>query len=218
MCIRDRRERVTPDYTIGCKRMLPSNKWYPALAEDNVELVTTGVKEVRASSIVDDEGVERDVDVILFGTGFHVTDNPVADRVRGADGGTLAEHWLETGAQAYLGSTVPAFPNLFLLAGPNTGIGHTSLVVMIEAQLRYILGALRHLERSPARSLDLRRGVFRAWSTEIQAKAARTVWNSGGCSSWYLDREGRNTALWPDHTFVFLRRTRRFDPASYEGA
>ena len=212
------RALLTPDYRPGCKRLLLSDDWYPTLQRPNVEVVTEKIVQVTPTSVVTADGTEHEVDTIIFGTGFHVTDNPVADRVRGADGGTLAEHWLETGAQAYLGSTVPAFPNLFLLAGPNTGIGHTSLVVMIEAQLRYILGALRHLERSPARSLDLRRGVFRAWSTEIQAKAARTVWNSGGCSSWYLDREGRNTALWPDHTFVFLRRTRRFDPASYEGA
>jgi hypothetical protein len=136
--------------------------------------------------------------------------------VQGTDGRTLAAHWQETGAQAYLGSTVPAFPNLFLLAGPNTGIGHTSLVVMIEAQLAYVLDALRTMDRTGARRVELKRPVFEAWSREIQRKASRTVWNTGGCASWYLDAEGRNTTLWPDHTFRFVRRTRRFDAHRYE--
>ena len=210
------REKITPDYRPGCKRLLLSNDYYPAIQQPNVELVTEKIIEVTPTGVVTADGAEHQVDTIIFGTGFHVTDNPVADRLRGTDGRTLAEHWQETGAQAYLGTTVPAFPNLFLLAGPNTGIGHTSLVVMIEAQLAYLVDALRTMDETGARSVEVSRAVFRAWSSEIQRKAGRTVWNTGGCASWYLDREGRNTALWPDHTFRFVRRTRRFDAADYE--
>jgi cation diffusion facilitator CzcD-associated flavoprotein CzcO len=209
------RARITPDYRPGCKRLLLSNDYYPAIQQPNVEVVTEKIIEVTPTGVVTADGVEHQVDTILFGTGFHVTDNPVAERLRGTDGRTLAEHWEETGAQAYLGSTVPAFPNLFLLAGPNTGIGHTSLVVMIEAQLAYLVDALHTMDETGARSVEVRRSVFRAWSAEIQRKASRTVWNTGGCASWYLDREGRNTTLWPDHTFRFVRRTRHFDAGSY---
>jgi cation diffusion facilitator CzcD-associated flavoprotein CzcO len=209
------RARITPDYRPGCKRLLLSNDYYPAIQQPNVDVVTEKIIEVTPTGVVTADGVERQVDTIIFGTGFHVTDNPVAERLRGVDGRTLAEHWEETGAQAYLGTTVPAFPNLFLLAGPNTGIGHTSLVVMIEAQLAYLVDALRTMEEAGARSVELSPSVFRAWTSEIQRKASRTVWNTGGCASWYLDREGRNTALWPDHTFRFVRRTRHFDAGSY---
>jgi cation diffusion facilitator CzcD-associated flavoprotein CzcO len=166
--------------------------------------------------VVTADCVEHEVDTIILGTGFHVTDNPMVERFVGRDGRTLADHWKATGAQAYLGATVPSFPNLFLLAGPNTGIGHTSLVVMIEAQLAYVRDALRVMAARRTGSVEVRETVHRRWSDEIQRKAASTVWNSGGCASWYLDEAGRNTTLWPDHTWKFIRRTRRFDTSAYE--
>jgi len=209
------RARVMPGYRPGCKRLLPSNDWYPAIQQPNVDLVTEKVLRIGSDRIVTTEGTEVPVDTVVFATGFHVTDNPVIERVRGRDGRTLAQHWATTGLQAYLGTTVPAFPNLFLLAGPNTGIGHTSLVFMIEAQLAYLSGALEAMRRRGAASVELRRSVLDAWTEEIQRKAAGTVWNAGGCASWYLDAEGRNTTLWPDYTFRFRRRTRRFDAESY---
>jgi cation diffusion facilitator CzcD-associated flavoprotein CzcO len=210
------RAKVLPDYRPGCKRLLLSDDWYPALQEPNVDLITEKIVSVTADSVVTADGVEHQVDTIIFGTGFHVTDNPIADRIVGTDGRTMAEHWADTGAQAYLGTAIPSFPNLFMLAGPNTGIGHTSLVVMIEAQLAYLRSALRFMADKRAGSIEVRRPVFKAWSAEVQRKAARTVWNSGGCASWYLDAEGRNTTIWPDHTFRFVRRTRRFNPSKYE--
>ena len=210
------RARLTPDYRPGCKRLLLSDDWYPALQRPDVEVVTEKITEIRPHAVVTSDGVEHEVDTIIYGTGFHVTDNPIAEKVTGAHGQTLAEAWQRHGAQAYLGSTVPGFPNLFLLAGPNTGIGHTSLVVMIEAQIGYVVDALRTRDERGAAAIDLRAPVLEAWIREIQAKAAGTVWNSGGCSSWYLDDEGRNTTLWPEHTFRFRRRTRRFDVESYE--
>ncbi|HUF33443.1 MAG TPA: NAD(P)/FAD-dependent oxidoreductase [Acidimicrobiales bacterium] len=210
------RARLTPDYKPGCKRLLLSNDYFPALGQPNVDVANEKIVGVRPHAVVTADGVEHAVDTIIFGTGFHVTDNPVANRLRGVGGTTLADRWASTGAQAYLGTTVPGFPNLFLLAGPNTGIGHTSLVVMIEAQLAYITDALRLMDETGAASVDVRPTTFAAWSEEIQAKAAGTVWNSGGCASWYLDAEGRNTTLWPDHTYKFRARTRRFDASSYE--
>jgi cation diffusion facilitator CzcD-associated flavoprotein CzcO len=210
------RRKLKPAYTPGCKRLLPSNDYYPSLENDNVEVVTDGICEVREHSIVTVDGIEREVDVIVLATGFHVTDNPMMERVRGRGGLSLAERWREHGAQAYLGTTVPGFPNFFLLAGPNTGIGHTSLVFMIESQITYVMDALRTMTSRGASTVEVKPSVFEAYNAEIQRKMTRTVWNTGGCASWYLDTEGRNTTLWPDFTWKFRQRTRRFDTEHYE--
>jgi cation diffusion facilitator CzcD-associated flavoprotein CzcO len=210
------RAKLTPTFNAGCKRLLPSNDWYPALQQPNVEVVTEKIVEIRPYAVVTADGVAHEADTLILGTGFRVLDNPMFEHVRGADGRSLTEAWTATGAQAYLGTTMSGFPNLFLLAGPNTGIGHTSLLVMIEAQLAYVLDALAVLDRTGATSVDLRRPVLQAWSAEVQRKAAPSVWNSGGCASWYLDAEGRNGSIWPDYTFRFRRRTRRFDAEHYE--
>lgn len=210
------REMLTADYRPGCKRLLPSNDYFPALSQPNVEVITEKIIEVRPEGVVTADGVVHEVDTIIYGTGFRVTDNPVAERVRNGRGVTLAEHWAETGMQAYLGTTVPGFPNFFMLAGPNTGIGHTSLVVMIEAQLTYIVDALRKMEEVGAGAVEVRPSVLAAYTADIQEKASKTVWNTGGCASWYLDDHGRNTVLWPDHTYKFTKPTRRFDARSYE--
>ena len=210
------RAKLTPDYKPGCKRLLPSNDWYPALSQPNVDVVTEKIIEVRPHAVVTADGVEHEVDTIIFGTGFRVTDNPVMERVRGAHGRSLAEHWADGGMRAYLGTTVDRFPNFFMLAGPNTGIGHTSLVVMLEAQLAYVVDAIRTAEATGAGAIEVRKPVLDRFNAEVQRKAEKTVWNTGGCASWYLDDHGRNTVLWPDYTFRFVRRTRRFDARSYE--
>lgn len=209
------RAKLTPSYRPGCKRLLISNDYYPALQQPNVTIETDKIIEVRPHGVVTADGVEHEVDAIVFGTGFRVTDNPVVERVRGRHGRSLAEHWAEAGMQAYKGTTVPAFPNLFLLAGPNTGIGHTSLVVMIEAQVRYALEALSTMERTRSAVVEVRRSACQAWNDQLQRRAAGTVWSSGGCASWYLDAHGRNTTLWPHYTWRFLRHTRHFDPSRY---
>ena len=149
------RRKLTPDYRIGCKRILPTNEWYPALAKPNVEVLTGGVSEVRPHSVVAEDGSEREVDTIIYGTGFHVTDVPIADRVSGRDGRTLAEVW-DGSMQAYKGTTVAGYPNLFFLVGPNTGLGHTSIVFMIESQIDYVLDALRALRRRGAATVEVR--------------------------------------------------------------
>jgi cation diffusion facilitator CzcD-associated flavoprotein CzcO len=212
----DLRAKLTPDYKPGCKRLLPSNDYYPALSKPNVDVVTEKIIEVRPNAVVTADGVEHEVDTIIFGTGFRVTDNPVMERVRGADGLSLTEQWAEGGMQAYLGTTVDRFPNFFMIAGPNTGIGHTSLVVMLEAQLSYIVDAIETAEAAGAGAVEVRKNVLERFNADLQRKAEKTVWNAGGCASWYLDEHGRNTVLWPDYTFRFVRKTRRFDARSYE--
>ncbi|HVX62898.1 MAG TPA: NAD(P)/FAD-dependent oxidoreductase, partial [Pirellulales bacterium] len=210
------RRKLTPSYLPGCKRILISNDFYPAISESNAELVTEQIREVRAHSIVTEDGREREIDAIIFGTGFRVTSNPFALRVQGRDGKTLATAWSESGGQAYRGTTVPGFPNLFLMTGPNTGIGHTSLLVMIEAQLGYIVACLRHMQKRRLASFELQREPYEAFNREIRRKMQHTVWLRGGCASWYLDSHGRNTTLWPDFTWKYRRLMRRFDAENYE--
>jgi cation diffusion facilitator CzcD-associated flavoprotein CzcO len=208
------RARLTPRYAIGCKRILPTDEWYPALAKPNVEVVTDGIREIRARSIVTADGVEREVDTILFGTGFQVTDVPIAGAIRGRDGRTLAELW-NGSPEAYKGTSVAGYPNLFLLVGPNTGLGHTSIVFMIESQIDYVLDALRAMRRHGARTVEVLPSAQRAYNAEIQRMTRGTVWVAGGCSSYYIDRNGRNSTLWPSFTWPFRQQTRRFDEAAY---
>jgi cation diffusion facilitator CzcD-associated flavoprotein CzcO len=208
------RRKVEPGYTIGCKRILPSNHWYPALGRDNVELVTDGIAEVRERSIVTGAGAQVEVDAIILGTGFNVTDMPVARYVRGRGGRTLDEHW-QGSPRAHLGATVPGFPNLFLLLGPNTGLGHSSMVYMIESQVAHVMGALREMRRRGAATLEVKAETVRDFNEALDAQMKDTVWSTG-CKSWYLDDTGRNATLWPDWTFMFRRRAARFDPSDYQ--
>jgi cation diffusion facilitator CzcD-associated flavoprotein CzcO len=211
----DLRARLTPGYAIGCKRILPSNRWYPAITKPNVELVTDGIDHIRPDGIVTRTGELRQVDTIIFATGFHVTDVRIAKRITGRSGRTLDAEWAGS-PRAYRGTAVAGFPNLFFLVGPNTGLGHNSIVFMIEAQLAYVMDALDHMRRTGATRLEVRPEAEAAYNAHIQRKLARSVWNTGGCSSWYLDRNGRNATIWPDFTFRFWGQMRRFDPHSYE--
>jgi cation diffusion facilitator CzcD-associated flavoprotein CzcO len=208
------RRKLTPPYTIGCKRILISNDFYPAVAKHNVELETDGIREIRPHSIVTGDGREIEVDVIVLGTGFKIRDMPAADLVRGRDGRTLAETW-NGSMEAYLGTSIAGFPNLFMLVGPNTGLGHNSIVFMIESQVEYVLDALRTMDARGLASVDVRREAQDAFNAELQERLRGTVWSTGGCASWYLDDTGRNTTLWPGSTWPFRRRTRRFDATAY---
>lgn len=211
----DLRAKLTPAYTMGCKRIVLSDDFYPALGRPNVEVVTDAVERVGPRSIVTADGVERTVDTIICATGFRVTDPPIARRIHGRDGRSLAEAW-HTGMRAYKGTTVPGFPNLFLLLGPNTGGAHTSVVLMAEAQHAYLRDAVRFLrEHDDVASVDVRPDVLRRYDDAVARRMERTVWVQGGCSSWYLDRNGRNTTLWPSFVAGFRRRTARFDRESY---
>ena len=208
------REKLTPDYAPGCKRILISNDYLPSLAKANVDVVTDAIAEVREHSVVTRDGREVEVDTIIFGTGFHVTDLPIAERVRGRDGRSLAEHW-DGSLEAHRGTTVAGFPNLFFLLGPNTGLGHTSVVFMAETQADYVIRALAQMRKRGAVAVEPRAEAQQTWNDSVQERMKRTVWTSGGCESWYIDSNGKNTTLWPDFTFRFRDALRRFDAAEY---
>jgi cation diffusion facilitator CzcD-associated flavoprotein CzcO len=211
------RKKLRPRYRLGCKRVLMSNDYYPALTQPNVDVVTDPIVEVRPRSIVTRQGaetVEHPVDTIIFGTGFHVTDPPVAKGVFDSEGRSLAEHWAG-GMSALHGMTIAGFPNLFMLVGPNTGLGHTSIVLMIEAQVDYMMDALAQMKARGIGAIEPRPEVQRRYNDALQRNLQGTVWNAGGCSSWYLDANGRNTTLWPSFTFTFKRLLRRCDLNDY---
>ncbi len=216
--VRDRQLRaaLTPDYTVGCKRILLSNDWYPAVSAPNAEVVTAGIAEIRPHSVVDREGVERPTDTLVLATGFHVTDPPIAHRITGRDGRSLAEVW-DGGTVSNRGCTVAGFPNLFLLVGPNVGVGHTSMVYMIESQVAYVGRALQAMATEGLATLETTPAAQEAYRGLIAERSRGTVWLGGGCGSWYLDRHGQNTTLWPDFTFLFRRLTRTLDRENYVG-
>ena len=209
----DVRRRLTPGYRVGCKRLCPSNAYYPTFNRANVELVTTPIREIRERSIVTVDGAERDVDTIVFATGFHVTDSPVAEIVHGRDGRTLADVW-QGSPRAYLGAAVSGFPNMFLLLGPNTGNLTTSVVHMIEAQIEYALECISAIAGRRA-TIEIRPKVQEAFVAAIDWRSRGSVWLTGGCQSWYLDRTGRQSALWPGFSWDFHAWTRRFRPSDH---
>jgi cation diffusion facilitator CzcD-associated flavoprotein CzcO len=205
--ISDRRLRraVTPDYTIGCKRILISNDYYPALGRDNVDVVTDGIACVTERGIVMHDGTEHEVDAIVFGTGFRVTDLLTPLSILGRDGLDLNDAWRD-GIEAYLGTAVAGFPNLFLLLGPNTGLGHSSMVYMVESQAHYVVECLRAMRERDLRYLDVRPEVQAQFNAAVQSKLGGAVWSSG-CKSWYVDAHGKNRTLWPGFTFQFRKAT-----------
>ncbi|MFI7099776.1 flavin-containing monooxygenase [Streptomyces sp. NPDC050161] len=209
------RAKLSPDYRIGCKRILLSNTYYPALTEPNVDVIAAGLKEVRGSTLIGSDGSETEADAIIFGTGFHVTDMPIGHRVTGAHGTTLAEEWKD-GMEALRGTSAAGFPNFLTIIGPNTGLGNSSMILMIEAQLTYMADYLRQLDVLGGRiALDARPEAVADWTRHMQQRMERTVWTTGGCDSWYLDANGRNTTAWPGTTAEFKRVTRQVDLAEY---
>jgi cation diffusion facilitator CzcD-associated flavoprotein CzcO len=204
------RAQLTPTYDLGCKRVLPSNDFYPAIARPNVSLVTEKIIEFRPGGVVTADGAEHAADTVILATGFHVSDNPMFAKIRGRGGRTLADAF----GQTYLGTVVPGFPNYFQLTGANTGLGHSSMLLMIESQLNLIADAIGRIEAAGGGTCEVRPQVAAAYNARLQRKLPKTVWGSG-CSSWYLDREGRNLTLWPGFTFDFRRRTRRLRPGDF---
>ncbi|MFE2755761.1 flavin-containing monooxygenase [Actinosynnema sp. NPDC059335] len=209
------RAKLTPDYTMGCKRVLISNDYYPALTKPNVDLVTDGIAEVRANSVVDRAGVEHEVDVIIYGTGFHVVDSFDYLDIAGKGGVDLAKQWREQGIETYYGITVSGFPNLFFLLGPNTGLGHNSVVFMIESQIRYVRQCLELLDRHGADELDVRPDVQARFNRQLRRKLSKGVWTEGGCKSWYLDAQGVNRTVWPGFTWRYWMRTKSVRAEDY---
>ncbi|MCT2581964.1 flavin-containing monooxygenase [Actinophytocola gossypii] len=210
------RAKLTPDFTIGCKRMLFSNTYYPAIQQPNVELVTDSIVRVQGNSVVTADGREREVDAIILGTGFHATDRPIARRVWNDRGDSLARTWAADGMTAYRGTTVSGFPNLFMLLGPNTTLGHSSQTVMIEAQVAYIVDALDQMDKRGLASVSVHEDAQTAYNETVQRKLSTTVWNAGQCASWYLDEHGRNPSIWPSFTWKFRKQLKRFDLSAYQ--
>jgi cation diffusion facilitator CzcD-associated flavoprotein CzcO len=206
------RARLTPDYTIGCKRILLSSDYYPALQRPNVSLVTDDITGISETGVSTADGTEHPADVIIYATGFKVVESVTSLNVAGRDGRKLAPETLE----AYRGVTVTGFPNLFLLLGPNTGLGHTSVVFMIESQIQHVLSCLRMLARDKADVIEVSEAAQRRYNDTLQRRLRRAVWSEGGCDSWYLDADGVNRTLWPGFTFEYWARTRRARRADYE--
>ena len=209
------RAKLTPHYTMGCKRILPSNDFYQALTRPNVELVTGRIAEVRPRGIVTRDGRERALDAIVYATGFEAAEAHPPFRIVGRRGQELGAAWND-GVEAYLGTTVCGFPNLFFLVGPNTGLGHTSMTLMMESQFACVVDALRTVQARNLKLVDVRPEAQRRYNARLQARLAKSVWNAGGCVSWYRTRSGKNTTLWPGFTFEYRLRTRRFDPDAHE--
>lgn len=204
------RAKLTPDYALGCKRVLLMNTYYPALTRANVDVITDPIAQVRAHSIVTASGAEREVDVIVFGTGFDVEHTLGAVQVRGRGGKLL----FVDDKEGYKGCAVAGFPNYFTITGPNTGLGHNSMIYMIESGVNYVRDAISTILKEQLHSVDVKEDVQRAFNDKLQRRMKGTVWSSG-CRSWYLDRDGRNFTLWPGFTFSYRRITRRFDIENY---
>ncbi len=215
-CIKDPvlLEKVTPDYAIGCKRVLLSNDYYPAIQRPNVDVITTGIKAIDTKGILLNDNSHIDLDVIVTATGFKVTEGSIPYEIYGKNGKSLSEEWKD-GAEAYLGTNVKGFPNMFMIVGPNTGLGHSSMVYMIESQVNYAIKAMKYLKNKKVKAIDVKLEVQDSYNQEIHKKLEKSVWNKGGCVSWYKTSKGKNVSLWPGFTFEFRDKTNTFVPNNY---
>lgn len=211
------RAKLTPDYTIGCKRIILSNTLYPALSAANTVLhdKTDGIGEITPTGITTTEGTRVDLDVIVYSTGYDATDGVISYPVIGRDGATLSDAWADF-PRAYLGTTIPRFPNLFVVTGPNTGIGHTSAIFVIEAQMTYIMAAIDHTLASGARSIEVTEDAEADYTAMIHREMDSTVWKTGGCTSWYQSASGRVIAMFPGFSFTYRRLAKKFRPQDHE--
>ena len=213
---RELRRKLTPHYRIGCKRILNSSTYYGAVADPKTRLITDGITRITRDGIVTADGTEHPADVIVYATGFHVTDSYTYVQIKGQHGEDLVDRWNREGIGAHRGITVADVPNLFFLLGPNTGLGHNSVVFMIESQIRYVADAIAKCDKLGAQALAPTRGAQDRFNDELQAKLADSVWNTGGCASWYLDEHGKNTVLWGGYTWQYWMATRSLKPAEYQ--
>jgi cation diffusion facilitator CzcD-associated flavoprotein CzcO len=207
------RRKVTPTDELGCKRLMLTDEWYPTLAKDNVELVTDRIAEVTPAGIRAEDGVERAADVLVWATGFKSHGFVAPMEIVGAGGHTIAEEWAPV-PRAYLGLTMPRFPNLFILYGPNTNGGTGSVIYTIEAGMGHVLAALRELDRADATRIELRREAADRFDAELRDALAGTVWHSG-CTNWYVDEDGNDPNQWPWRWDAYRRRTARLEPGAY---
>lgn len=207
---------VTPNFTLGCKRILMSNRWYQSLNKKNVHIVASGAASAGEGCLIDESGTAHPADVVIYGTGFKTIDAVAEMDIRGADGITLGEYW-EEGAPAYKGTQVAGFPNMFIATGPNTGLGHSSMIYMIESQARYIAAFIKEADQRNLQWVDVKVRAQTDWVYGLQRRMSGTVWASG-CKSWYLDAKGNNWTLWPDFTFVYRRLLNKVEMADFNAA
>ena len=210
------REKLTPDYTFGCKRILISNKWYPMFNKQNVELITAGIQQIKENSVVDSLGNERTVDTIILGTGFVVDPRGYMKdfNVQGLPGHDLLQDW-KNGAESYLGNTVHGYPNMFQLVGPNALLGHNSIIFMIESQVHYIIECMTELDRRKVSYMNVKQAAQETYNLTIQQRLQGTVWESG-CRSWYQQADGKNFVLWPASTISFWKHNRTVQTEHYD--
>ncbi|MCV7251632.1 NAD(P)/FAD-dependent oxidoreductase [Mycobacterium hackensackense] len=210
------RRKLTPSYTAGCKRILNSDTYYRAIADPKADVLTEGIARMTPTGIVTRDGVEHPADVVVWATGFHVTDSYTYVDIKGAGGEDLVDRWNTEGIAAHRGIAVAGMPNLFFLLGPNTALGHNSVVFMIESQIRYVAQAIAAADAAGAKALAPTRRAQDDFNTQLQHDLAGTVFNTGGCQSWYLDAHGVNRTLWSGMTWQYWLATRHFEPAEYE--
>ena len=205
------RKKVTPNFTIGCKRILLSSSLYPAYCRPNVTLydATQGIQEITEDAIITQDGKEVKVDLIIYSTGYDVTGNTIAYGVTGKNNYSLQTFWNEF-PRAYLGTTVPQFPNLFLITGPNTGIGHTSAIFIIESQLLYIIKSIKEVLVAKQQAIEVKASAEEKYTTMIHEEMKQTVWKSGGCKSWYQSKSGHVIAMFPGFSFTFRNMANSF--------
>lgn len=207
-------KKLTPDFKIGCQRILLSDDYYPAIQRENVHIITDPIQRIGQRGIVSQNGREFNVEAIIYATGFNVEKYPV--QVYGLKGIDLRDEWKRRGGmQAYLGITVPGFPNFFFLLGPNTGLGNNSVVLMIECQTRYAIQCIQYLRKQNGKYLDLHDDAMKKFHEECRASLAKTVWATN-CSSWYKNPDGDIPTLWPYSTVAYWRRTRKVNFKDYQ--
>jgi cation diffusion facilitator CzcD-associated flavoprotein CzcO len=199
------REKLTPKYTIGCKRVLFSNNYYPALARDNVNVIASGVAEVSGNTVIGSNGERYEVDAIICGTGFDVKDPLGPLHIYDSKGEDIHSRG---DLSAYLGVTVTDLPNLFMLLGPNTALGHNSVVFMIESQINYTVKCLEEMDRQQAQSIQVRPEILEDYNQQIQQSLKKMVWGAGGCKSWYINDKGENFTIWPGFTWQYWLKMR----------
>lgn len=211
---KDKRQKLTPNFKLGCKRVLLSNNYYPALAQNNVDIVTDGIQKFTKDSVITKDGKARKIDAIILGTGFHVADSFQYYNVKGRNGAALKEV-LGNAPEAYYGTSIHQFPNLFMMLGPNTGLGHNSMVYMIESQTNYIIDAIQKMTQQGIKSIEVRKDIQTKFNEELQKKLEGTIWLSG-CKSWYLSEDGKNHTVWPGFTLEFRNRTKKINLDDYQ--
>jgi len=207
------RKKLTPDFVIGCKRIILSSTLYPALVRPNVTVhdKTQGIAAINAQGIQTQDGQQVDLDLIVWSTGYDATDGVISYPVIGKGGSTLADAW-KAFPRAYLGTAMPGFPNLFVVTGPNTGIGHTSAIFVIEAQMNYILKSIQQLDKTGSKAIEVKPEAEAAYTGMIHSEMEKTVWKAGGCKSWYQSKSGHVIAMFPGFSFTYRQLANRFKP------